>query len=210
MNKIGIYKYGSCNVHSLINALESLSINYEIFESTSLLKNYKKVILPGVGNMKVIDDKSMKIISEDLKIFSKDGGLIYGICLGLQMMFEFSEESNKKTLGLLNGKTISVVKLLSKNLNVNFNKLLLEDSHLNNNIIEKLFSNISRSARFYFLHSYYCKTSDSKILQIDTKVKENKVPAFFIKDNIVGSQFHPELSGENGLKLLKNFSEIVI
>ena len=201
MNKIGIYKYGSCNVHSLINALESLSINYEIFESTSLLKNYKKVILPGVGNMKVIDDKSMKIISEDLKIFSKDGGLIYGICLGLQMMFEFSEESNKKTLGLLNGKTISVVKLLSKNLNVNFNKLLLEDSHLNNNIIEKLFSNISRSARFYFLHSYYCKTSDSK---------KNKVPAFFIKDNIVGSQFHPELSGENGLKLLKNFSEIVI
>ncbi len=210
MNKIGIYKYGSCNVHSLVNALEIMSLDFEVFDSTSALKNHKRVILPGVGNMKIIDENSMRNISRDLRIFSENGGLIYGICLGLQMLFEFSEESNKNTLGLLSGKTVSVNKLLGKNLNVNFNSLIFNNSHLNNNFIQKIFLNIPKSARYYFLHSYYCSTNNDKILQINSNVKDNKVPSFFIDKNIFGSQFHPELSGENGLKLLKNFSEIVI
>ena len=122
-NTLGIYKYGSCNINSLINALNIISANYKVSENLDELLSYKKIIFPGVGNMKNLHENEIKNISKKINKYVKNGGFVFGICLGLQLLFEFSEESNSNTVGLLKGKCISIKKDFDLNLNVKYEKL---------------------------------------------------------------------------------------
>ena len=207
---IGIYRYRSCNIESLKNALNITEINYKISENFDDLIKFNKIIIPGVGNMTNISQEEIKNLSKNIFSYSQNGGLIYGICLGLQMLFDYSEESGMKTLGLLRGNTISIEKKFEIKLNVNFNKLNFNKDHFNNNTINSLFQDIDKTSNFYFLHSYYCDSHDKDCVIINSKVKNNLMPSMFIKKNIIGTQFHPELSKSAGLRFLKNFDYLNI
>ena len=206
---IGVLKYESCNLSSLLNALSVLSVPYKISNSVSELAKLEKVILPGVGNMKSITKSSIEMLSNDLPKYINDGGKVYGICLGLQMFLEFSEESNTHTLSLIKGKTVKINKIINDKLNVNFNNLIFDNKYKQKEIINKLFKDISEDANFYFLHSYCCDIYDDDADIIYTSIQNKKIPALVIKNsNIIGTQFHPELSKKNGLKFLKNLVDL--
>ena len=206
---IGVLKYESCNLSSLLNALGVLSVPYKISNSVSELAKLEKVILPGVGNMKSITKSSIEMLSNDLPKYINDGGKVYGICLGLQMFLEFSEESNTNTLSLIKGKTVKINKIINHKLNVNFNNLIFDNKYKQKEIINKLFKGISEDAKFYFLHSYCCDIYDDDADIINTSIQNKKIPALVIKNsNIIGTQFHPELSKKDGLKFLKNLVDL--
>ena len=201
---IGIFEYSSCNISSLKNEFNILKIKPLVSKNFGDLLNCKKIIIPGVGNMKSVSRDELKKTSDKLKIFIDNGGIIYGICLGLQMLFDYSEEGELKTLGLVKGKSISIKDNYGINLNVQFQKLIFNNKK-NNPVIKKLFEDIKADEKFYFLHKYYCEPHDPSVIKIYSNVNHLLMPSMFVKKNIIGTQFHPELSKEVGIKFLKNF-----
>tara|TARA_Y100000590_G_C15641604_1_gene985165 strand:+ start:403 stop:1044 length:642 start_codon:yes stop_codon:yes gene_type:complete len=204
---IGIFEYSSCNISSIKNAFSILKIKTLVSKDFKDLLNCKKIIIPGVGNMKSVSKDELKKTSNKIQIFLDNGGIVYGICLGLQMLFDYSEEGKLKTLGQLRGKSISLKDNFGINLNVQFQRLIFNEK-INNPLIKKLFEGIKPDEKFYFLHKYYCEPNDPSITKIDSKVNHLLMPSMFVKNNIIGTQFHPELSKEVGLKFLENFSNL--
>ncbi len=202
--KIGIYKYFSSNYYSLISALDKISVSYEISSNFEDLTNFKKIIIPGIGNMKHFFNKIEPFeYSKKINNFIENNGVIYGICLGMQVFLKESEESNAKTVGIVNGKVKELKKSFTSGMNVGFKKINFDKK---NTVFKNLFKNINENSKFYFLHKYHCLI-DNKVDKMYTNFENNKIVSGMYKKNILGTQFHPELSGLNGLKFLKNFSE---
>lgn len=197
---IVIIDYGLGNLASVKNALDKINIPSIISNDPTIIRNSKGIILPGVGaapdGMKNLKAKGLdKLIKEEVM----KGKPFLGICLGMQLLFDFSEEGNTKCLGIIPGR----VKLFNVNLKV---------PQIGwNNVLGKgeLFKDIPNNSYFYFVHSYYCNPADPSIISGET----NYGIAFcsMLQDkNIYATQFHPEKSGDAGLKLLKNFIDICI
>ena len=209
-NTIGIFEYSSCNISSLMNAFSMLKVSPKISKNFEDLLECKKIIIPGVGNMKSISKDELEKTSASVQKFLENDGMLYGICLGLQMLLDYSEEGECKTLGKIKGKSVCLKNKYSINLNVQFQKLVFEEKQSNNVIFKKLFEGIDQNESFYFLHKYYCETDDSEILQINSKVNYLNMPSMIIKNKIIGTQFHPELSKTAGIKFLRNFLSLKI
>ena len=152
--------------------------------------------------MKSISKDELKKTAGSVQKYLENDGIIYGICLGLHMLFDYSEEGECKTLGKFKGKSVSIKKY-NINLNVQFQKLFFNEK--NNAIVKKLFEDVDSNEKFYFLHKYYCELDDDEIIQINSAVSNLKIPSMFIKDNIIGAQFHPELSKRSWNKIFKKF-----
>ncbi len=206
---IGIFEYSSCNISSLKNAFNILKVEPKISKNFDDLLECKKIIIPGVGNMKSVSKEELEKTSKSVQKFLENDGILYGICLGLQMLFDYSEEGKCKTLGKLKGKSIFIKKKFSIDLNVQFQKLFF-DQKINNVIVKKLFEGIDPNEKFYFLHKYYCEPNDDEIIQIKSSVNYLRMPSMFIKNKIIGTQFHPELSKQAGIKFLNNFLNLNI
>ena len=205
---IGIYKYKLSNIVSLLNALDMISVKYKVSENFLDLVDCSKIILPGVGNMKIFSDPLIKKLNKDIKNYLKNGGMIYGICLGMQLLLKKNEESRSRTIGIIDGAGVQLEKKYGINLNVGFNKLLINRSIKKNLIIKKLFKSIS-SLKFYHLHKFFCQIKNDKdCILINSKLNNQNLTSFFFKSNILGTQFHPELSGKEGLIFLKNFCKL--
>tara|TARA_B100000989_G_scaffold298766_2_gene289710 strand:- start:7555 stop:8193 length:639 start_codon:yes stop_codon:yes gene_type:complete len=205
---IGIYKYRLCNIVSLVNALEMISVKYKVSENFLDLVDCSKIILPGVGNMKIFSDHLIEKLNKDIRKYLNNGGMIYGICLGMQLLLKKNEESGSKSIGLINGAGIKLEKKYNVNLNVGSNKLIIQKSIKKNLIIKKLFKSTS-SLKFYYLHKFFCQIKEDKnSILINSKLKNQNLISFFYKNNILGTQFHPELSGKEGLIFLKNFYKL--
>ncbi len=208
-NLVGIFEYSSCNISSLKNALNILDVKPQISKNFEDLLKCKKIIIPGVGNMKSISKEEFKKTSKSVQKFLDNGGMLFGICLGLQMLFDYSEEGKCKTLGKLKGKSIFIKKKFSIDLNVQFQKLFF-DKKINNAVINKLFEGIDPNEKFYFLHKFYCEPDDENIIKLNSAVNYLRMPSMFVKKNIIGTQFHPELSKQAGIKFLKNFLNLKV
>ena len=148
---VGVYKYSSCNVNSLVNALEMISVNYKVSSNFSEISNCYKIILPGVGNMKNISKENIRYMSKEVKNYILEGGFIYGICLGCQLLFESSDEAERETLGILKGKVEDISHNYKLKLNVGYKNLNFEDSSLQDKKILKYFQGIDSNTKFYFL-----------------------------------------------------------
>lgn len=207
MEKILIIDYEINNTGSIINSLEYLGVKYEVTSNPNLIKNFKKIILPGVGSFKsamnFLQKKKLDIAICDAVLNKKVK--ILGICLGMQLLGQSSTEFGySKGLGLIKSKAISWInnkKNFSKNIHIGFNSV-------NKNNKSLLFYNIKNNSDFYFVHSYYM-TFDT----LDYGIKSysffnNKFLSAFEYKNIFATQFHPEKSQKNGLKLLYNFCNI--
>lgn len=200
---IAIIDYDAGNIKSVEKAMEFLGQEAVITRDAEVLLRADKVILPGVG---AFGDAMEKIRHYDLetviqKIVAKKTPFL-GICLGLQLLFEESEETpGVKGLGLLEGKIVKIpVKEGLKIPHMGWNSLHLQNQG-------RLFHGIKENSYVYFVHSYYLQAKDVKIVTATTEYGVD-IHASVEKDNIFACQFHPEKSSDVGIQILKNFIEL--
>ena len=200
---IAIIDYDAGNLRSVEKALISLGEDVVVSREADVLLAADKVILPGVG---AFGDAMNKLKEYGLvevinKIVAKNIPLL-GICLGLQLMFEESDEApGVKGLGLLKGKILRIPP-----------KEGLKIPHMGWNSIDikpqaRLFKGIKNNSYVYFVHSYYLKADEEDIVAASTEYSVH-IHASVESGNIFACQFHPEKSGDIGLKILKNFAEL--
>lgn len=206
---IGIIDYNAGNICSVQRALNSLDEPFIISKNPEDLKSASKIIFPGVGDASFAMEQLKKTGFDDfIKDWVKKGNLLAGICLGSQIIFDYSEEGNTQCLGLLKGK-IRHFENLFKEKNLNSDNAL-KIPHMGwsdltyQNGGSRFFEGVSEHSDFYFVHSYVICPEDESIIKA-TADYGIKVPSCIEKDNITVFQFHPEKSGEKGLKILKNF-----
>ena len=196
---IAIIDYGMGNLRSVQKAIESTGTKAEITDDPAKVKNADKVILPGVGAMAPAIEKlkAIKMVPA-IKEFIASGRPFLGICLGLQLLFEESDEGGKvKGLGILKGRVARFNGKL-KVPHMGWNELQIAST------TQSIFSGIGKKPYVYFCHSYYVCPSDKTVTAAVTPYGIVFASAVNSK-NIWGVQFHPEKSQEIGLKILKNF-----
>ena len=199
---IGIIDYDAGNLKSVEKALLHLGYDSVITRDRTELLKADKVILPGVGSFGAAMENLNRYGLTDLIGEIADLGTpLLGICLGLQLMFDESEESpGVKGLGLLKGKILRIPDCEGlKNPHMGWNSLTLSGNG-------RLFQGIPKDSYVYFVHSYYLKAEED-IVKASTWYG-TEIHASVEKGNVFACQFHPEKSSEVGLRILKNFAEL--
>jgi len=211
MKKISILNYGCGNLLSLERAVQKVGKDTKIISTPEEIDKSDLIILPGVGAFKNAMNllNSKKFIMPLEKYTKEKKKPILGICLGMQLFFSKSYEMGvEKGLDYIPGEVVSIKNTSKikdiKSPNINWNKL--EICRDTNKIIPEDLINKS----FYFIHSYMVNVEDNKNLIGYYLYYDLKIPAVVKLENIIGLQFHPEKSGKNGLKLLKNIFEILL
>ena len=195
--KIHIIDYDSGNLESIRNAIKKIGCTPITTNKPDELLKANAVIFPGQGSFPAALDKlKQSNINETIINLINDGVPFLGICLGLQLMFEFSEEGNLEGLGLING-TVKKISDIVKVPHIGWNSVKFDNSH-------KIFDDIPNNSYFYFLHSYYVKPIKFENIIGQTNYGSNFCSAYAF-NNYIGVQFHPEKSGELGLKIFDNF-----
>lgn len=189
------------NIHSVQKALESLGAQTLVTDNPQEIKKCDKVILPGVGafNDAVLELERHGLISA-LNEYVNNKKIVLGICLGMQLLFEESEEGHlTKGLGILKGKVRRFKN--QKNLKVphmGWNQLKIKRSDC------ALFKGLTDNSYVYFCHSYYAAPADKNVIAATTDYG-TEFTSIVRQDNVYGVQFHPEKSQDVGMKILKNF-----
>ncbi|MBX7149494.1 imidazole glycerol phosphate synthase subunit HisH [bacterium] len=198
---IAVIDYEMGNLKSVSKALESQGASVTVTRDPSVIKNASKIVLPGVGAYGMCMDNLKKFgLVEVIKESIASGKRFLGICLGLQLLFEESEEFGPiQGLGVLKGK----VKKFKGDLKVP----QIGWNTVNAKKGSTLFKDIENNSRFYFVHSYYVEPQDKSLIASTTPYGIEYCSSVE-KDNIVAVQFHPEKSQATGLKMLKNFVEL--
>ncbi|MGE6379052.1 imidazole glycerol phosphate synthase subunit HisH [Peribacillus muralis] len=203
---IGIVDYGMGNLFSVSKGLERLGANSFISDDLEELSEATGIILPGVGSFR--DAMSLlkkQGLDEFLQRYAAGGGYILGICLGMQLLFDESEENGPaRGLSLIPGKIIRFQ-------GIDASGDVYKVPHMGWNRLEfKHASPVTaglEADHVYFVHSYYADTDDAYIAASTTYAVE--VPAIVAKGNVLGMQFHPEKSGQMGMSLLRNYLSLV-
>jgi len=200
MPKAVIFDYGVGNLLSLKCALEKVGLEAEIGTSAKELATADAIALPGVGAFSPAAAK-LNSVKETLTSKVEEGTPLLGICLGLQLFFEKSEEGPGNGLSLFKGKTVRLPNTV-KVPHMGWNTL---------NIVKQneLFDGVAEGSYVYFVHSLYPVPTDKTIACTQTEYGATFTSAIASK-NIYGTQFHPEKSGDLGLKILKNFAKVLV
>jgi len=200
LHKIGLIDYGMGNIHSVTKSLESLGEEIILIKNFNQSKACKAIILPGVGSF---DPAMINLINtdliSDLKNWINSGKSFLGICLGLQLLFESSDEGKVQGIGILKGKIQKIPNMKDQRIpHMGWCQLLptkpntlLELEELNNWV--------------YFVHSYHAIPDDLNIISAQVNYGSEKLTAMIENDNLLACQFHPEKSGKTGEKLLKRW-----
>jgi glutamine amidotransferase len=203
---IGIINYGSGNIQAVANIYKRVGILHKIVNTVNDFEGTDKLILPGVGafdtTMRVLNSSGLRD-ALDFHVLIKHKPVL-GICVGMQIMSNGSEEGIESGLGWIKGK---VKKFHVSNLE---QKPYLP--HMGWNTVDpmenaRLFNNIDKRLGFYFVHSYYFDTAENSSIMAQTNYGNLFTSAVY-KDRIFGVQFHPEKSHSNGITLLTNFAEL--
>jgi glutamine amidotransferase len=195
--KTVIIKYNAGNIRSVTFALERIGINAIVTDDVNEIVTADKVIFPGVGEassaMNYLRERKLDEVITNLK------QPVLGICLGMQLMCNHSEEADTKCLGIfdLNVKLFSPLQMVGvrcKVPQIGWNNIF--------DLKSPLFNNMNENAYVYFVHSYYAELGEHTIAKADYNIKYS---AALHKNNFYATQFHPEKSGEVGQKVLENF-----
>ena len=193
---IGIIKYQAGNIASVSNALDRLGAEYTITDQPEKLDKTSAVILPGVGHAGAAMDD---LRSRDLDIWIKNTTKPFlGICLGMQIMFESSEEGDSKTLGLIPGRLKKFDSSKNKVPHMGWNQFNVLKEH-------PLIAGINDKQFLYYVHGYYAPNNEYTLASCAYITDFSAVVA---RNNFMGFQFHPEKSGQVGSLLLQNFLDI--
>lgn len=199
----GIIDYDAGNLRSVAKALEALGETPVISRDPEQLMEADRVILPGVGSfgdaMEKLNQYGLVSVIKEIADSKKP---FLGICLGLQLLFESSEESaGVQGLGILPGKILRIPDCEGLKIpHMGWNSLSIAKG-------ARLFSGIENGAYVYFVHSYYCKAEEESIVAASTEYSAH-IHASVERDNVFACQFHPEKSSDTGLQILKNFVEL--
>ncbi len=205
---IGIIDYNAGNIESVQHALRSLNLPFIISKNPKDLETADRLLFPGVGNAEyAMNELKNSEFDEFLQKAHAKGVPILGICLGSQIIFEFSQEGNVDCLGLLPGSIKHFSELLPQENLSNF-----KIPHMGWNTIAfqnecPLFKDIEPNSDFYFVHSYVIQPKNDIIISATCNYGID-FPASVWKDNLFACQFHPEKSGKPGLQILKNFANL--
>lgn len=200
---IAIIDYDAGNIKSVEKALKTLGQEVVVTRDADTILNADKVILPGVG---AFGDAMEKLhtygLVEVIHRVVESNKPFLGICLGLQLLFESSEEApGVEGLNILKGKIVKI----PENGEVKIPHMGWNSLHLQNE--GRLFANLPQNPYVYFVHSYYLKAEDEQIVKATTEYSAC-IHASVEKDNVFACQFHPEKSSDVGLAILKNFCEL--
>lgn len=201
---VAIIDYKAGNITSVARALENIGQKYAITDDERKLKEASHIIFPGVGAAgEAMAYLRKKKLDNALKNCFSSGKPILGICLGMQIVMERSEENNAECIGLITGSTRRFPERLTSGGEI------LKIPHMGWNSVNfkrehTVFAKINPEAEFYFVHSYYPAPSDMDVVlgTTDYGITFCSVLAF---KNLVAMQFHPEKSGRPGLQILQNF-----
>lgn len=199
MPQVLIVDYGVGNLLSLKFALEKTGVKAKVDVPSQRLKDVDAIALPGVGNFTAAA-KALEPVRQILVDAVEAGTPVLGICLGLQLYFEASEEGPGSGLGFFKGKNVRLTGPVKV-------------PHMGWNTIQKvkdneLFEGVSDGAYVYFVHSLFPVPEDKGIVCTQTEYSQTFASSVASK-NIYGTQFHPEKSGDVGLQILKNFAKVV-
>ncbi len=190
-----VIDYEAGNMHNVSAALKSLGAEFSCSGDPKVVEMADRLILPGVGSARpAMDALRRRAMVETLKAAKVP---LLGICLGMQLLHEFSEEDDVACLGVLPGGVRRFDKSLGKVPHVGWNQVRQSAD-------EALWRGIPDQSHFYFVHGYYAPRSPQTSAETDYTVT---FASGVGSGNFRGVQFHPELSGENGLRLLRNFLE---
>ena len=201
---IAIIDYGVGNLFSLSSSLKAIGAETVITGDPEIIKKADKLILPGVGAFgdaaqKLRQNNLDKVVIEE----AKNGKPLLGICLGMQMLFEKSFEYGEHDgLGLIKGEVVPMLGKIPENLKIPH----IGWNALNFKKASPIFKYINEGDCVYFVHSFYAENCEESLLATAEYGKE--LTAAVGRDNIFGCQFHPEKSGDVGLKILKAFCEL--
>ncbi|CUA80854.1 imidazole glycerol phosphate synthase subunit HisH [Anoxybacillus suryakundensis] len=204
---IGIIDYGMGNLYSVSKALERLNVPYIVESDQDKLRQADGFILPGVGSFKdamhiLTETKLDSFIHEQVAI----GKPLLGICLGMQLLFEESEENGLTSgLQLLPGRVVRFAGMTKEGKrykvpHMGWNELVFHQP-------SPLFDHVERG-HVYFVHSYYVQADDPTVVLASAQY-DVEVPAVVGRGTIFGTQFHPEKSGKLGMRLLQNYARVV-
>ena len=202
---IGIVDYNMGNLASVINAFEIVGADIAVESDPAKLKNYDKLILPGVGAFgDAMEHLKSNGMDKAVKEYAKSGKPLLGICLGMQLLFESSEEfGNHQGLGLIEGKVVafdeSKFDHKLKVPHMGWNELFKQND-------TPLFNGLNDDFYLYFVHSFHAVCDDQ--YAIGKTYYGYEFVSAVNKNNIYGIQPHPEKSHENGLKIIENFVKL--
>ncbi len=212
--KLVIIESGGANFLSVSTAFERLGVSYQLSNDLKLIQSADAVILPGVGSagfsMNKLNNDGLIPVIKNLK------QPVLGICLGMQLLYEFSEEDNVECLGIIPGKVIkfsNTNNLIVPHMGWNNLNAVTDDLILNGIHVDTLKSQIidrdkleSQGNDVYFVHSYYAPVTNTTIASTEYGVNFTAITKH---NNFYGMQFHPEKSGKIGSQLLENFIKLV-
>lgn len=200
-----IIDYGMGNLKNVYNALKYLNIPSKISNEISEIKASDKLILPGVGAFnKAMYNLNDMGLTDVIKDKVNKGTPLLGICLGMQMIFEKGYENGEcDGLGFIDGQ----VKILEPKEKVKIPHIGWNRLEYNNQ--NDLIKGLEEDSFVYYVHSYAATNLKDENLIGFSNYGGIKVPSIVCNDNIYGTQFHPEKSGEVGLRILKNFGEVI-
>jgi glutamine amidotransferase len=199
MPEVVIFDYGVGNLLSLKCALEKVGVEAKISVFPKHLENADAIALPGVGNFSAAISRLDTV--KDALLEAVEGGTpLIGICLGFQLFFQQSEEGPGAGLDLFNGKNIKL-KGSVKVPHMGWNTLRITKQN-------ELFEGIGDGSYVYFVHSHYPVPADERIVATETEYGVTFTSAV-ASGSVYGTQFHPEKSGDIGLKILSNFAKII-
>ena len=201
MTKIAIFDFGAGNLFNLHQSLlRNGAHTVDIIRTLNELENYDGLVLPGVGNF----DSAISSIQKDsiaLNAAVESGIPILGICLGLEMLFNKSEEGILDGLKVLDGDVLMLPKTKVKVPHIGWNNLRIVKTEC------KLLKGIPQDSWVYFVHSYHIEPQDENLIAAITDYG-SKLPVVIERSNLFGTQFHPEKSGKIGAQIMKNFVNI--
>ncbi len=203
MKEIAIVDYNLGNITSIRRALSFLGYKSIITNNPEIILKSEKVILPGVGAFPTAMSYLKKYdLIEAINETVKKGNDILGICLGMQLLMQFSNEFERtKGLSLIEGDVISINDILNDNIKLP----CIGWYKLNKTKENAVLKNIKEDQWFYFVHSYMVNCRNENDVIADYSVNDISITAIVKKNNITGLQFHPENSGIEGLKFFTNF-----
>ena len=207
---IAVIDYGVGNLFSLLSSLNYVGLDTKLTNDVEEIKSAKGIILPGVGAFRDAVSNLEKYGLKDILIDeAKNGKPFLGICLGMQMLFEKSYEYGEfEGFGLINGTVEEIKKYIPENSDLKiphmgWNSLIINERFKD----DKILKDVDNNEYVYYVHSYFAKTDTKNIVTYSEY--GTKIPGIVKNENVYGMQFHPEKSGDTGLKLLKNWGELI-